>query len=198
MRPLAGSACLELEARRLTALLRAWLEQERARPPFRVIAREEPLEVVVGGLELRLRVDRVDQLGDGRRLLIDYKSGRNSLADWLGPRPRAPQLPLYAIAEGDVSGVAFAEIRPREQRLLGLAEVEGIDGLRSDIAKAVGRYGDAESWQELLSGWRESLEALARDFQAGRAGVDPLPRACDYCGLEALCRVRVQVDPAEL
>jgi len=34
------------------------------------------------------------------------------------------------------------------------------------------------------------LEGLARNFQAGRAEVDPKEHACDHCGLWALCRIR--------
>ena len=50
----------------------------------------------IGGLELRLRVDRVDDVGDAL-VVIDYKTGRVRGTSWRGARMDAPQLPLYAV-----------------------------------------------------------------------------------------------------
>jgi hypothetical protein len=50
-----------------------------------------------------------------------------------------------------------------------------------------GRSEDA--WQLRVREWRTVMERLARDFAAGRAPVDPLPRACDYCHVASICRV---------
>ena len=36
--------------------------------------------------------------------------------------------------------------------------------------------------------WRANLEALAADFLAGKAEVDPRDGKCGYCKLAALCR----------
>ena len=137
-----------------------------------------------------MRVDRVDQLADGSRLVIDYKSGRNSLSQWLGQRPAQPQLPLYGLAE-DVSALAFAEVRPRDGRFLGLGQVQGIKGVQSDIAKGVSRYSSCEDWASLLAEWQQNLARLAADFLAGEAAVDPLSTACNFCGLDPLCRVAI-------
>jgi ATP-dependent helicase/DNAse subunit B len=45
---------------------------------------------------------------------------------------------------------------------------------------------------EELIDWRTYIEKMAMDFLEGRAEVDPreYPGTCEYCGLEALCRVR--------
>ncbi len=192
LRPLVGAAALDLERLRLDSLLAQWLQLELARPPFRVIDLESEVSVSLAGLELSLRIDRIDELQAGGRLIIDYKTSRNGLADWLGERPKAPQLPLYAIAGGTVSGLAYAELKPRQLRLLGLAEAGGIDGVRSDIDKAVGRHSAAGTWQQLLQEWQRNLSRLARAFEQGEAQVDPLRGACDYCGLPSLCRVDLE------
>ncbi|WP_165954260.1 PD-(D/E)XK nuclease family protein [Seongchinamella unica] len=190
LRQLVGMHCLDLERTRLQNLLVEWLQLERAREPFIVVDREAPVTLKLGKLELNLRVDRVDELADGSRLLIDYKSGRNSLAHWLGERPSQPQLPLYGLAE-EVSALAFAEVRPRQARFLGLGRVSGVSGIQEDIAKAVKRYTSCEDWESLLTEWRHNLSRLAEDFVAGVSGVDPLATACNYCGLDAVCRVGI-------
>ncbi|WP_162846022.1 PD-(D/E)XK nuclease family protein [Seongchinamella sediminis] len=190
LRQLVGMHCLDLERERLRQLLQEWLQLERSRAPFTVIAREAPLSFRLGELELKLRVDRIDELGDGSRLLIDYKSGRNSLAHWLGERPSQPQLPLYGLAS-PVAALAFAEVRPRQSRFLGLGQVSGVSGVQDDIAKGVKRYSACEDWDSLLGEWQRNLSRLAEDFIAGEAAVDPLASACNFCGLDALCRVAV-------
>ena len=130
----------------------------------------------------------MDRLEDGSELLIDYKSSSPSLAQWLGERPAAPQLPLYALTRPESRGLAFAELKPRKQRFLGLG-VAGVPGVKEDVGDAVKRYSEVAGWEELLSRWEQDLNELAKDFLAGAAEVDPLPNACNYCGMQALCRV---------
>ncbi|MES1260135.1 MAG: PD-(D/E)XK nuclease family protein, partial [Acidobacteriota bacterium] len=77
----------ELEQARLEALLLEWLEIEGDRQPFRVVAREEKREVELGGVKVRVKVDRVDELEDGRRVILDYKSGDPDERAWEGERP---------------------------------------------------------------------------------------------------------------
>ena len=45
---------------------------------------------------------------------------------------------------------------------------------------------------EMLLGWRDSVEQLAKDFLAGRADVDPrdYPKTCERCGLQTVCRIQ--------
>jgi len=52
--PFAG-----LERKRLAKLAREWLEVERSRPPFEVVAMEEKRKLAVAGLELNGRIDRM-------------------------------------------------------------------------------------------------------------------------------------------
>lgn len=189
LRQSAGIHCLELEQQRLQTLLAEWLALEKARDPFKVIAREETLETELAGLPLRLRIDRVDETDAGHRLVIDYKSGKSSLGDWLGQRPTQPQLPLYGTAVPGVAGIAFAEVRSRDCRLHGIGTIEGVPGLKTDVAKATNRYSQARDWEDLKAQWQRDLEHLARAFMAGDSAIDPLPGACQYCGLDSLCRV---------
>jgi len=182
---------LELERERLVALLHEWLQVERQRDSFEVVATEQAAAVTIGGLVLQLRLDRVDRQARGGELLIDYKTGANTVVAWMGERPDEPQLPLYSLARPEApAAVAFAQVRRGDCALLGLAaHADGPEGVKplaqSDHA---GRFA---TWPALLAGWRITLEQLAEAFRSGAATVDPKkrPLACSRCDLSTLCRV---------
>ncbi len=174
----------ELEGRRLGGLLREWLARELEGEPFRVVAREERREASLGPLRVRVRVDRVDEAAGGRLLLLDYKTGTPKPSRWLEERPREPQLPLYALACPEATGVAYAVVRRGGCGRRGVAETDGgLEGLPGDAA-------GVETWEDLRRLWQGRLEALAREVAEGRAEVCPVePEVCRYCELPALCRV---------
>jgi ATP-dependent helicase/nuclease subunit B len=179
-----------LERERLAKLAREWLEVERARAPFEVVAIEERRTLRVAGLELSGRIDRMDRLADGAHALIDYKTGRPTPNDWMGERPNDPQLPLYALsAPEDVRAVAFAKLKTGEMRYMGFAE-------REDL---IPELRPAQNWSALIEGWKAELEALGREFAAGDARVDPRKglATCRSCDLQTLCRVYERVNTLE-
>jgi ATP-dependent helicase/nuclease subunit B len=171
-----------LECARLAKLARDWLEVERVRTPFEVVAREEKRTLGIGGLSLSGRIDRMDRLEAGGHAIIDYKTGRASPREWMDARPDDPQMPLYAIsAPEQVSAVTFAKIRTGEMKFMGF----------SRDAAVIPKVKAAENWDGLFAGWRTALEELAHDFAHGDARVEPkrLPATCAYCDLQPLCRV---------
>lgn len=186
-----GSAYWRLEQQRLGALLHEWLEVERQRDAFTVAQREVDMTLELAGLPIRMRVDRVDELADGSRMIIDYKSGKSSVKDWLGDRPAKPQLPLYSIAEpATVASLAFASVRARECRFVGLGQTATAPGIGTDLSRVIDSATGTGDWAELNEHWRSTLERLAYEFVAGEAQVDPLaPSSCDWCGLQPLCRI---------
>jgi probable DNA repair protein len=120
-----------LEAKRLGELLATWLEVEATRSPFRVLAREERHRLDIEGLPVTVVVDRVDELGDGRRLaIIDYKSGRaDRTRTWADPRITEPQLPIYAalaFPDRAVAAVALARVTREDPAFLGVAADAGL------------------------------------------------------------------------
>lgn len=183
----------ELEVQRLGELLVAWLDVEGERGQFRVVEREASALASLAGRTLRTRIDRVDRLGDGCLLIVDYKTGaRVSGADqWFGDRPDEPQLPLYALALGEaVAGFAYGLVRPGSPGYYGLARAEiGVAGVRPMTSRAP----DLD-WSECVATWRATLEALVDEFVAGEARVDPKSgqATCRRCPFGGLCRIREQ------
>ena len=189
-----GQAYWQLESQRLASLLHEWLEVERQRSPFAVVQREQGITLELAQLKMHLRVDRVDQLPDGSRVIIDYKSGKCKTQDWLGDRPAKPQLLLYTLAEPvRAAALAFAQVCPRDCRYVGLGEVDAANGISTDVPRAVKAQMYAQDWTSLNARWRENLVGLAKAFIAGAAQVDPLnSSSCTWCGLQSLCRVDAQ------
>ncbi|HUF79944.1 MAG TPA: PD-(D/E)XK nuclease family protein [Burkholderiales bacterium] len=180
----------EIEKRRLVRLAREWLELEKTRGGFTVLATEDKRRIEIGGLALNARLDRVDQTDDGRRIVIDYKTGACSPGTMLGERPDEPQLPLYLIsAEPDAAAVAFAQVKAGEMRFAALARDD--DLLPGAKAFSESRYRDRGSWQDVVGAWRADLARLAAGFAAGEARVDPkqYPQTCRYCDVKPFCRI---------
>jgi ATP-dependent helicase/nuclease subunit B len=138
-----------------------------------------------------LKIDRIDELADGRQVVIDYKTGEVKPAQWFGERPDEPQLPLYSMAVGgDIAGVLFAQVKAGGMAFNGVTADEGLaPGVKSYERLAQTR--EASSWPEVLRDWRATMERLGEAFRNGEALVDPkqYPGTCTYCELKPLCRI---------
>lgn len=183
----------EIERNRLVALARSWLQFERGRGDFAVVATEGGLAATFGGVTVQVKLDRLDRLATGGCAVIDYKTGTASVAGWLGPRPEEPQLPLYALASGeDIAAVVFARVKAGENEFKGLARAENLVPGATLVTKSRVRlarhYAD---WAQLREGWQRELDALGRAFAAGEAVRDPKrgEETCAGCDQALLCRV---------
>ena len=186
-----GPRWCERERRRMDKLLRKWLDVESRRAPFEVEYVEQGAQSARhAGLEFTVRIDRVDRLADGARIVIDYKTG-NPTADWRGERPDNAQLPMYALARPDgLVGVAYGKVNARDCGFV--AEVE-----RRDVFKPGGRPSALEgrpTLAALIAVWSMRMDALAAQFAAGDAAVAPTAKACRSCSFHGLCRVPSALD----
>jgi ATP-dependent helicase/nuclease subunit B len=191
IRKRVGSACLDLEIERVTTLLESWLAVEVQRDgDFHVVEQEDSHELTLGALTLNLRPDRIDRLDDGREIVIDYKTGSVKRSSWLGERPSDAQLPLYALLNDSVEGVAFGRVHQEGVEYVFLGEALGLGGKELALEDQVKRYESepVASWEALRATWRHRLEGLANDFVRGHAAIDPQPNACRYCALGSVCR----------
>ncbi len=188
----------EIEKRRLGRLAREWLEYEKARGSFTVVATEAKHHIAIGGLEFNARLDRVDELEDGRRVVIDYKTGAPSAGALLGERPDEPQLPVYLVAaEPAAAAVAFAQVKVGDMKFAALAR-DG-DLLPGVKAFTESYYRDRhDSWQQVVDAWRSDLAKLAAGFANGDAAVEPkqYPQTCRNCDAKPFCRIYERLDNA--
>ena len=182
------------EATRLARLLHAWLQIERARPPFAILGIEATATVDLASLTFRIRSDRIDALADGGIAIIDFKTGRAERpAQWLDPRPRATQLGMYVLAERDahpdieVRAAAYAQLRPDAVIAVGLAADANAWPALTRVSAC-----KLDDWQALEAWWRSQLGALASEIASGNAIVGPRqsPLACRTCCLQPLCRIQ--------
>ncbi|HLP80467.1 MAG TPA: PD-(D/E)XK nuclease family protein, partial [Nitrosomonas sp.] len=187
----------EIEVRRLLLLVREWLDQERKRNFFAVVAVEEKRMLRVGDLELSVRLDRVDEIDIGHRIVIDYKTSKPSVQALIGERPDEPQLPLYlAMTETDQQaiGVAFAAVKRGEMGFAALVrESDMLPGVKA--FKHVNGCKQYSTWTELVTAWRENLTKLAAGFCAGDANVNPknFPKTCEFCDMQLFCRIHESI-----
>lgn len=145
-----------------------WLAEHEARG-FRFDAGELPLDVRRGPVRLRGRIDRIDRDGDGRVLLIDYKTEpRKTSQGRVKPGSDDTQLPFYALLSGDEAPrAAYLNLAERDEPLL--CELTDIEQRAADL-----HAGMADDMRRIAEG--VPLQAL------GEGSV------CDWCEVRGLCR----------
>jgi ATP-dependent helicase/nuclease subunit B len=170
------------ERERLEELILEWLRLERTRKqPFTVETTELERSFEIEGLQLHIRIDRVDRVKNGRLVLIDYKSGKPMRSQLEGERPAEPQLLVYAAALGnDVDGIFFGQLKPRELRGVGFSREKHFIDRTAEPRK---------DWDSFMQVSRENVKRITRGFVEGFAAVAPIKGACDYCGMKPLCRI---------
>lgn len=167
-----------LEGSRLERLLSLWLALEKKRAlDFSVVACEQEAVVEIENIRVKMFVDRIDQLADGRRVIIDYKTGAAiDIKNWAGERISEPQLPIYAsiAAREPVAAVVFAKVLGDKPAFSGVAEqgdlLPGVRGLGDPKEKCFdpAHFPD---WPAVIAHWHARLHAVAREVRDGVAGV---------------------------
>lgn len=178
-----------IENVRLFDVMKAVMEFELQRAPFKVIAIEQELSINIKQFRFRLRIDRVDQLQDNV-LLIDYKTATKNINDILYTPLRDPQLPLYLQGKHDFvpNAIAWFTIGKEQPTLVGVSEN---DAVNIDKIVPVANTKLSLDWQALSAQWSENIVKIVEDIQDGRAEVNPLDgqQTCRLCDLQSLCRI---------
>lgn len=188
--PTLPAALYKLEKQCLLTLLGCWLEIEKNRLPFTVIATEKTVKINLSSLPIKIRIDRIDQLADGNILLIDYKTGKNlpSIFDWFGDRPKNIQLPLYSLAINSTHGLALAQINTHTIKFKNISFAELAYGLSS--ASNEEKPKTNITWDELMIYWQKMLTKIVNDFTSGHALPAPITsQICQQCGFKPVCRI---------
>jgi hypothetical protein len=108
---------------------------------FEVIACEQVAEVEIEEIRVKMIVDRIDQLADGRQVIIDYKTGAAvDIKNWADARITEPQLPIYAaLVSDDVAAVVFAKVLLDKPGFAGVADekdiLPGVQGVGDEKQK---------------------------------------------------------------
>jgi len=187
---------IEIEQQRLQNLLTTWLALEKQRADFSVEQCEADFLLSIEGLEVKLRIDRIDALEDGGLIVIDYKTGAAppSHSNWADARITAPQLPLYAahaLKNQQVVAACFAKVNVFECKFSGLAQdavlpdIKAFDNLASNST-----FKQFDDWQSVIAHWQNSLSNIALEIKAGAAGV-VFNKEADllYCDVKPLLRL---------
>lgn len=183
----------QLEQQRLVRLACEWLDEEKKRDHFTVIAVEEKQTIHIGDLVLSARLDRIDELAGGQRLIIDYKTRKQSVQAMTGERPDEPQLPLYLVtieAQQPTVGVAFAAVKRGDMGFAAIVrDADLLPGIKA--FSQINECRQYSTWEDLVVAWRQYLTNLAAGFCRGDAQADPknFPQTCEYCDMQLFCRI---------
>jgi ATP-dependent helicase/DNAse subunit B len=139
-----------------------------------------------GGVTVTCRVDRIDDIGGGDCVIVDYKSGKTANVKKLVERKTSLQGPLYALAVRENKGlnaVAMVYLAVRENEIFGWGTIPG---------------GPPEArLKEMRPDWIEvarsrTIERL-QSFLAGEVYAQPTnPDDCQWCDFAHACRVETQ------
>jgi len=193
-------AFIALEQQRLVNLVSYWLREVELKREhdFTVLAVEEERKQQLQHLRIRIKMDRVDRLSDGRLILIDYKTGKQiDIKNWAKPRIHDPQLPFYCacvLQQADVAAVLFGKVWFDNPSFYGISQ----DNLFNSGVQMIGNAKRQKAflpeafpdWDSVHKHWRDSMNQMASEIAEGLAIVrfeqeDDLK----YCEVKPLLRL---------
>ena len=168
------------------------LELDKKRSNFEVIGIEHPVQMMLKGQLISMRLDRLDQTESGV-VIIDYKTGVSTPNEWFSKRPDNPQMPLYALAYPELVGLLYLQIKPNGAQYTGLLKNQSNwSGLLNSKA-----YQSIDSWEDMLEEWKSNLIQLIEETQALPPLLNPKHGAltCRQCEFKSLCRIQEKEVP---
>ena len=192
---------LQIERQRLQILIKTWLQLEKQRLDFTVLACEAEHVLNIEGLEIKLRIDRIDTLAatesdEPALIIIDYKtgSGKPNHSSWADSRITKPQIPLYAslvLKDQQVIAACFAKVDLWESQFSGVTAHDALPNIKpfSDL-NSNSAFKEFDDFDALMMHWQQSLTAIAREIKAGVANVKFEDEAdLLYCDVKPLLRL---------
>jgi DNA helicase-2/ATP-dependent DNA helicase PcrA len=143
--------------------LREFLARCRREPVPQVLHTEERFEMQIGKAKVVGRIDRIDQLGNGRVLITDYKTGRPRSQE---DADRSLQLSIYALAAREKWGYHADQIV-----FYNLEENSSVVTRRSESQ---------------LQDCKREVEEVARKIAAEEFDAKP-GFYCTFCAYRSLC-----------
>ena len=192
---------LQIEQQRLQILISTWLQLEKQRTDFSVLACEAEHKLNIEGLEITLRIDRIDALAgtaskEPELIIIDYKTGSSkpSHSSWADARITKPQIPLYAslvLKDQQVVAACFAKVDLLESQFSGVAANDVVPHIKafSDL-KNNSAFKEFADFEALILHWQQSLTSIAQEIKQGVANVkfeDEIDLL--YCDVKPLLRL---------
>ncbi|MDE2389750.1 MAG: PD-(D/E)XK nuclease family protein, partial [Betaproteobacteria bacterium] len=129
----------------------------------------------------------------GQRLIIDYKTRKQSAQTMTGERPDEPQLPIYLAtmeAQQPAAGVAFGAVKRGDMGFAAIVrDADLLPGVKA--FSQINGCKQYSTWEDLVAAWWHHLTNLANGFCQGDAQVDPknFPQTCEYCDMQLFCRI---------
>lgn len=185
----------KIETERLQNLILHFLELETTRETYSVLAAEKRHSWTYRDMVFNLKIDRIDQLGDGSLAVIDYKTGKSAAtpSSWLKDRPQDVQLPFYltvmrSLYESNISTVAIAHVNAERTDYSGAMESDQFHASLISIDEKT--PGDM-NWSQLSHHFEQKIKSLADEFHEGIAAVFPIDYSeqCNNYQVRALCRM---------
>ena len=166
-------ALLAMERTRVADLVQQFVALDVERTPFTVASVERKAELREAGVKVKLRIDRIDRVGDAGFAVIDYKTGAEKKFLNREREPVEYQLVAYACAiEEPVVALALANV---DSRIVGFHGAgEGFD--------------DSESWDDELAMWCAAVRSACAQIAAGDVRIDGRQSAADARPLNLLSR----------
>ena len=167
---------LKQESLRIYNLLLEWLELEKKRPAFQVVGFETNYQLTLASLLFNVKIDRVDKVASGN-VIIDYKTGKASIAELSKYPIEKPQLAIYLTAPIEqVVGLGYGLIHADEKpKFFALVQEEDVL-LKDRNVKLFSSLSDKEDqpfyeldWQAGLEYLTSQVEELALSIQQGDA-----------------------------
>jgi hypothetical protein len=148
------------------------------RQEFQILSVEESVRLLRHGVDLDLRVDRIDRLADGTLLIIDYKTGAVKTLLSKDGDPKELQLVVYASAiDAEVGGLVLINVDSRAIIYKGAGGSVDWDRLPTEL------------WPMRLAGWKKIVDNALAQLAAGDVRLNTAQTALESRRLNVLSRV---------